>query len=320
MRLLRKTVILAHRYLGIGICLLAVMWFATGITMMYAGGMPRLTPELRLEQLPEIDPARVKLTPAEAADRAGVEEAARVTLVSVMDRPAYRIGGRAAQTVFADTGEILEDISLAQSRTVASRFVSLPEEQIHHVATLTKNDQWTLTQGRQMPLHKFRVDDSEAPSCMCLRRQPTSCRSPPDAAGCSRGSARSLIGCTSRRCDSTSRCGTASSSGRPRRSVSSPFSGSCWASRSSDGGSRSLSRPQFPIPASCGGTTSQGSSSESSRSRGRSADCCRWSHSPGQTPPDSRSDAMRSPVVRSSSRVSPRWNRQRGVESSGAAR
>ncbi len=160
MRLLRKTVILAHRYLGIGICLLAVMWFATGITMMYAGGMPRLTPELRLEQLPEIDPARVKLTPAEAADRAGVEEAARVTLVSVMDRPAYRIGGRAAQTVFADTGEILEDISLAQSRTVASRFVSLPEAQIHHVATLTKNDQWTLTQGRQMPLHKFRVDDS----------------------------------------------------------------------------------------------------------------------------------------------------------------
>ena len=30
---------------------LFVLWFASGIVMMYAGGMPRLTPELRLERL-----------------------------------------------------------------------------------------------------------------------------------------------------------------------------------------------------------------------------------------------------------------------------
>ena len=35
--------------------LFVVMWFATGITMMYAGGMPRLTPEMRLEKLPSLD-------------------------------------------------------------------------------------------------------------------------------------------------------------------------------------------------------------------------------------------------------------------------
>ena len=50
MKLLRKFVILSHRYLGIMLSLLVMMWFATGIVMMYAGGMPRLTPELRLER------------------------------------------------------------------------------------------------------------------------------------------------------------------------------------------------------------------------------------------------------------------------------
>ena len=40
MKLFRRAAILAHRYLGIGLGLLVIMWFATGITMMYAGGMP----------------------------------------------------------------------------------------------------------------------------------------------------------------------------------------------------------------------------------------------------------------------------------------
>ena len=41
MKLFRKGLILTHRYLGIVLSLLAVMWFATGIVMMYAGGSPR---------------------------------------------------------------------------------------------------------------------------------------------------------------------------------------------------------------------------------------------------------------------------------------
>ena len=68
MKLLRKWLILTHRYAGIVLSLFVVLWFATGITMMYAGGMPRLTPEMRLEKLPSLDLARVRLTPAEAAE------------------------------------------------------------------------------------------------------------------------------------------------------------------------------------------------------------------------------------------------------------
>ena len=38
MRLFRRFLILAHRYLGIVLSVLIVVWFASGIVMMYIGG------------------------------------------------------------------------------------------------------------------------------------------------------------------------------------------------------------------------------------------------------------------------------------------
>ncbi len=83
----------------------------------------------------------------------------RVTLLTVMGRPAYRFGGGGeSTTVFADTGELLLDIDAAQAQTIAAAFVRLPENRLHHVARLTRPDQWSLT-IRQGPMHKFTVDD-----------------------------------------------------------------------------------------------------------------------------------------------------------------
>ena len=65
MKSFRRCMILTHRYLGIALSLTIVMWFASGIVMMYAGGMPRVTPETRLARLPNLDLAQVRLTPAE---------------------------------------------------------------------------------------------------------------------------------------------------------------------------------------------------------------------------------------------------------------
>ena len=61
--------------------------------------------------------------------------------------------------MFADTGEVMEGATLAQARTIASRFAGVTESQVDHVATLERVDQWTLVQSRQLPLHKFRVND-----------------------------------------------------------------------------------------------------------------------------------------------------------------
>src|SRR5687767_9829096 len=105
MKLFRRAVILSHRYLGIVLSLLVVMWFATGITMMYWGGMPRVTPELRLERLPGVDISTVLLTPAQAAERAALDTPGSVTLSTILNRPVYRFGSRNPTVVFADSGE-----------------------------------------------------------------------------------------------------------------------------------------------------------------------------------------------------------------------
>src|SRR5262245_18930905 len=135
MKLLRSTLTLSHRYLGIAIAALVVVWFGSGIVMMYAGGMPRLAPEVRLERIADVDMSKVQLTLAEAAEKAGFDAAAGwggppVVLLSVMDRPAYRFGDEA--TVFADTGEVLEQVTADQAQLIATRFMNLPADKVRH--------------------------------------------------------------------------------------------------------------------------------------------------------------------------------------------
>jgi hypothetical protein len=81
---------LSHRYLGIGLCLLLVMWFGSGIVMIYAGGMPSLTPEARRAHMPPLDFTRVALSAAQAAERQASTRRDAPALVSVLERPAYR--------------------------------------------------------------------------------------------------------------------------------------------------------------------------------------------------------------------------------------
>jgi hypothetical protein len=159
MRIVRKWLILSHRYLGIALCLLLVMWFASGIVMMYAGGMPSLTPEERRARLPPIDFSRVALAPSDAAARAGLDAPPSATLLSVQERPAYRFGGRTPVTVFADTGDVLKPVSVAESRHIASRFLGVPESLLTDAGRLATPDQWTLQLARRGGLQKFVAND-----------------------------------------------------------------------------------------------------------------------------------------------------------------
>ena len=154
----RKLLILSHRYVGIVLGALVIMWFATGITMIYWGGMPRVTPEMRLDRLEPVDVARVQVSPAEAAARAGLDGAGRVTLSTLLGRPAYRLGGRNATVVFADTGDVLDELTPAQAQAVAASFADVPLDRVRLDRTLYEVDQWTLQSP--LPLHKFRVDDA----------------------------------------------------------------------------------------------------------------------------------------------------------------
>jgi len=158
---IRKFLILTHRYLGIALCLLFVMWFVSGVAMIFARGMPGLTPEVRFQHLPVLDSSTIRLSPAEAAEGAQLERSPnRAILLTVMDRPAYRFSiGRSTTTVFADTGDVLDNVGEAQAMKIASRFMNVPETQLHYAGELLEPDQWTLEERRVLPAHKITVDD-----------------------------------------------------------------------------------------------------------------------------------------------------------------
>ena len=152
-----RWLVLVHRYLGIPLSAVFVVWFASGIVMMYTRDMPRLTPELRLERLSALDFDRVTLAPAVAARRAYLPPTPRsASLLTVMDRPAYRFDG---VTVFADTGEFLAEVGPAAAAAVASRFTGRSLEAVEYAGMLTEPDQWTLVERSRLPLHKLRIAD-----------------------------------------------------------------------------------------------------------------------------------------------------------------
>jgi hypothetical protein len=160
MRILQRLVIFSHRYLGIAVSLMCVVWFASGFVMMYAGGMPRVTEQVRLERQPRLDLSQVKLTPAEAAQRLeGGGEPGRAELRTVLQRPAYRFDAPNGETVFADDGEILQGVDLEASRSIAARFLNVPTDRIRFDRTIEEPDQWTLLIRGAGTLHKFAVDD-----------------------------------------------------------------------------------------------------------------------------------------------------------------
>jgi uncharacterized iron-regulated membrane protein len=157
---LPSTLIWTHRYLGIPLSLLFLMWFLTGIGMIYSRGMPRLTSEMRLARLAPLDLDQVRLSPSEAADRAGLLFApVDATLLTVLDRPAYRFSERGTTIVFADTGEVFDELELDDAIRIASLFLGVSAENIGYGDLITQPDQWTLSQGLQLPMYKLVVDD-----------------------------------------------------------------------------------------------------------------------------------------------------------------
>lgn len=136
-----------------------VVWFVSGVVMMYAGGMPELGAGQRLERMPALDLAAVRFSPAAAAAQAGMPGyRGAVTLQTLLGRPAYLYGDLGLR-VFADTGEVFERTTQADAKRAAAQFVGLEEARLEFAGTVAAPDQWTLTQAAQLPLDRFVVDD-----------------------------------------------------------------------------------------------------------------------------------------------------------------
>jgi len=132
-----------------------VMWFGTGIVMIYHR-MPELAEAARVERLGPLDATTIEVAPDAAARTVGA--AGRAFRLEVLaGRPVYRFG---TATVWADTGERLDALGADQVLRVAGDFAPEHGATLAYDALLTEPDQWTLQSRAWLPLHRVALGDA----------------------------------------------------------------------------------------------------------------------------------------------------------------
>ena len=134
---------------------LFVVWFVSGIVMMYAR-MPELSAAERLARLPAIDASFIRALPREPAGG----DLTRLTIGTLEGRPVFRVtaSGRTS-LVFGDTGDSLPPVDADQALRIARAFAGGPSE-VRYDTRLTDADQWAFDIRGRMPVHRIAVDDA----------------------------------------------------------------------------------------------------------------------------------------------------------------
>jgi len=160
MRALRTLLILSHRYIGIPLSFMFVLWFVSAFFMIYTGGMPRITPAMLVDGASAIDFSKVQTSPAEALAAAGYPSPA-VSLRTVLDRPVYEFiePGYGSYFIHADDATPMAGLDEQQSLELASDFLDIPAAQFSFAGRIDAVDQWTLTNSRELPFYKFTAAD-----------------------------------------------------------------------------------------------------------------------------------------------------------------
>jgi len=159
-----------HRWLGVGMCVLFVMWPLSGVVMMYVG-FPELTENERLAGLPALDAGQIGAEPSRLWQRASAEapvEAFRLS--SVAGRPAYLLkqAGHPWLGLYADTGEWLREPTAGEAENAARVFYRAQQEDGGAIEAAYRGtlemDQWTVSSAlnSHRPLHKVALRDEAA--------------------------------------------------------------------------------------------------------------------------------------------------------------
>src|SRR6185312_9462884 len=159
----RKLLIYSHRWLGIGILVMFLVWTLSGVVLMYYGH-PQITTGERLLRLQAIDFSTVAVTPAQAAAKEGIKPY-RVRLSMYAGRPVYRITKNSIgnwTTVYADTGEVLPPMGREQALEFLKRFAPEYASTMTYDAYLESPDEFTRipTLAGFLPLHRIAMNDA----------------------------------------------------------------------------------------------------------------------------------------------------------------
>jgi len=161
MKRVKRFFYLLHRWVGIGFAILFLLWFASGIIMMYVE-FPELTTPERRAHLPPLDLQAVAVAPEAALDSLPPEAAgiARLRLATVLGRPAYLVTTDFGQhfSIFADDGTLVRHVGPEAAAKAASAFAGgVPARHIEEIDL----DQWTVSGGLNpyRPLYRVSLDD-----------------------------------------------------------------------------------------------------------------------------------------------------------------
>jgi hypothetical protein len=175
--LLKRSLIFVHRWLGVALALVFILWFVSGIVMMY-WTFPGITGTDRLQRAPTLDTSRLTLTPEQAYATLGRgEPPSQVRLASYDGRPVYRFaggrgggrgggGGRGrgggATMVYADDGSKPPAVDDAMVDRAAAAWAGRPVSEATKVS-VKEADQWTVEGNlRSMrPLYKYSWPDGQ---------------------------------------------------------------------------------------------------------------------------------------------------------------
>jgi hypothetical protein len=155
-QMVKRAAIFVHRWLGIVLCVLFLIWFPSGIGMMY-WDFPSVSPADRLERSPALDPATIRLSPTEAwATLQRTEAPTDVRLDTFDGRPVYHFENIFGETdmVYADSGEPRGGISSAMMLRIASGWSRQPAADAS-VIEMQDVDQWTVQGLRGRPVWKY---------------------------------------------------------------------------------------------------------------------------------------------------------------------
>jgi hypothetical protein len=144
--MLKRTLVFVHRWLGVALCVLFLLWFPSGIGMMY-WDFPGVSAADRLQHAPALDASKIVLSPSAAYAKLELSDSdspPQLRLNSFDGRPVYRFRfGSGDAVVYADTGEEQIDVSRAMVDRTATTWTRQPLSTAR-VERVDDVDQWTV--------------------------------------------------------------------------------------------------------------------------------------------------------------------------------
>src|ERR1700730_9239680 len=143
--MLKRGLIFVHRWLGVALCLVFLLWFPSGIGMMY-WDYPSVGPADRLDRSPTLDASRIHISPSQPIAALELTQPPDQLRLNTFDgRPVYRFrsGFFGEHIVYADTGEEQLDVPPEMIPRIASAWTGQPASAAK-VEQVAEADQWLL--------------------------------------------------------------------------------------------------------------------------------------------------------------------------------